>query len=146
MFLQALSSFLVSLGFAILFDAPKKTLIHCGFVGMIGWIIYFSAANEGMEVISASFLASFFISLISHVFAKTFKAPVIIFTVGGIIPIVPGGTAYDAMKHFVLNQYSTAIELSAQVLLVAGAIALGIVFSEVVNQLYRKIVTGSPHS
>ena len=89
----------------------------------------------------ATFIASFSVALISHIFAKKYKAPVIIFTVGGIMPLVPGGTAYDAMKHFVLNQYSIAIELSAQVLLIAGSIALGIVFSEVLNQLYRKMVS-----
>lgn len=141
MLVQALSSFIVSIGFAILFDAPKKSLIHCGFAGMVGWIIYFSATRDGVETVLASFLASFFIALISHIFAIRYKAPVIIFTVGGIMPLVPGGTAYDAMKHFVLNQYGLALELSAQVLLVAGAIALGIIFSEVVNQFYRKVMT-----
>lgn len=145
MLVQALSSFIVSIGFAMLFDAPKKTLIHCGLVGMVGWIIYFSVALKGIESVLASFLASFFIALISHIFAKRYKAPVIIFTVGGIMPLVPGGTAYDAMKNFVLNQYGLAIELSAQVLLVAGAIALGIVFSEVVHQIYRKIFARFSH-
>lgn len=141
MLVQAISSFIVSIGFAILFDAPKQSLLKCGLVGMVGWTIYYLLVQRGYEAVMATFIASFSVALISHIFAKKYKAPVIIFTVGGIMPLVPGGTAYDAMKHFVLNQYSIAIELSAQVLLIAGSIALGIVFSEVLNQLYRKIVS-----
>lgn len=141
MLVQAISSFIVSIGFAILFDAPKQSLLKCGLVGMVGWTIYYLLVQKGYEAVMATFIASFSVALISHIFAKKYKAPVIIFTVGGIMPLVPGGTAYDAMKHFVLNQYSIAIELSAQVLLIAGSIALGIVFSEVLNQLYRKMVS-----
>ncbi len=141
MLVQAISSFIVSIGFAILFDAPKQSLLKCGLVGMVGWTIYYLLVQRGYEAVMATFIASFSVALISHIFAKKYKAPVIIFTVGGIMPLVPGGTAYDAMKHFVLNQYSIAIELSAQVLLIAGSIALGIVFSEVLNQLYRKMVS-----
>lgn len=141
MLVQAISSFIVSIGFAILFDAPKQSLLKCGLVGMVGWTIYYLLVQRGYEAVMATFIASFSVALISHIFAKKYKAPVIIFTVGGIMPLVPGGTAYDAMKHFVLNQYSIAIELSAQVLLIAGSIALGIVFSEMLNQLYRKMVS-----
>lgn len=65
----------------------------------------------------------------------------IIFIVGGIIPLVPGGLAYDAMRNFVSNEYSIAIELAAKASLIAGAIAMGIVFSEVFNNTIKQGVS-----
>src|SRR5690606_128199 len=102
MLVQAISSFIVSIGCAMLFEAPKQSLLKCGLVGMVGWTIYYLLVQKGYEAVMATFIASFSVALISHIFAKKYKAPVIIFTVGGIMPLVPGGTAYDAMKHFVL--------------------------------------------
>ena len=43
------------------------------------------------------------------------------------------------MRHFVLNDYNVAIQLAAKVLFIAGAIAMGIIFSEVFNQIVRNI-------
>ncbi|WAA12735.1 threonine/serine exporter family protein [Fervidibacillus halotolerans] len=139
MFFQLLMSFAASSGFGIMFNVPKNSIIQCGFTGMIGWLIYISFVGQKVDAVPASFIASFFVALISHIFAKWYKTPVIVFIVGGIIPLVPGGLAYDAMRHFVINDYYTAIQLAAKVLLVAGAIAIGIVFSEVFNQIYKRI-------
>jgi uncharacterized membrane protein YjjB (DUF3815 family) len=139
MLAQLMTSFLASSGFGILFNAPKNALIKCGLVGMCGWMIYFFIVEKGIDSVPASFAASFAVAIISQFFARKYKTPMIIFIVGGIIPLVPGGLAYDAMRNFVANDYNTAINLSAKVVLIAGAIALGIVFSEVFNQIYRNV-------
>ena len=39
------------------FNVPRKTLLHCGLVGVIGWIIYYVLTEQGMDVVKASFLA-----------------------------------------------------------------------------------------
>ncbi|WAA09046.1 threonine/serine exporter family protein [Fervidibacillus albus] len=139
MFFQLMTSFAAAAGFGIIFNVPKNSILKCGFTGMVGWLIYIAFVEQRMDAVPASFIAAFFVALISHVFAKWYKTPVIIFTVGGIIPLVPGGLAYDAMRHFVINDYYTAIQLAAKVLLVAGAIAIGIVFSEVFNEIYKRM-------
>ena len=54
------------------------------------------------------------------------KEPVIIFMVTGIIPLVPGGLAYDATKNLVLLHFGKAINTMLEVTL-AGAIALGFI-------------------
>ncbi|MNJ77988.1 hypothetical protein D3C77_756170 [compost metagenome] len=72
-------------------------------------------------------------------FAKLCKKPVILFSVSGIIPLVPGGLAYDAMRHFVINEYNVAVQLATQAFLISGAIAIGLVMSEVLNQFLHKI-------
>jgi len=137
---QLVTSFIASSGFGIIFNVPKNAVLKCGFVGMIGWLLYFYLVEQKVDAAVASFFASFAVGIISHIFAKIYKNPVIIFIVGGIIPLVPGGLAYDAMRNLVGNENMMAVELSVRVLMIAGAIALGVVFSEVFNQLYRDLV------
>lgn len=133
-----LLSFLAAAAFGIIFNAPKSSLIQSGFVGMLGWIIYILLTMNGADAVNATLVASFVIAVASQVFAKLYRTPIIIFIVAGIIPLVPGGMAYDAMRNFVENDYNIALALAAKAFLISGAIAMGIVFSEVINQLIRK--------
>lgn len=65
--------------------------------------------------------------------------PIIIFITCGIIPLVPGGTAYEAMRHVVMNEYMEAQEFAFQAALVSGAIALGIISTEMADQVIQVI-------
>lgn len=134
---QLATSFIASTAFGVMFNAPKPSLLKGGLVGMTGWIIYFLMERSGVDAIIATVTASFFIAVISQVFAKLYRTPVIIFSVAGIIPLVPGGLAYDAMRNFVENDYNTAINLAAKAFMISGSIAVGLVFSEVINQIIR---------
>jgi uncharacterized membrane protein YjjB (DUF3815 family) len=136
---QALTSFIATGAFGILFNAPKESLMKCGLIGMGGWLIYYLLEDYSNNAILATLAATIFIAVISQQLAKFYKTPVIIFSVAGIIPLVPGGLAYDAMRNFVENDYNSAIALAAKVLMLAGSIAFGLVFSEVINQVTRKV-------
>ncbi|GIN86589.1 membrane protein [Heyndrickxia sporothermodurans] len=136
---QLITSFIATGAFGIIFNIPRKKLLLCGLVGMIGWFIYVLLINSNANAAVASLVAAFVIAVISQIFAKIYKAPIIIFSVSGIIPLVPGGLSYDAMRHFVANDYNTAIQLAARAFMISGAIAIGIVFAEVINQMIKKI-------
>jgi uncharacterized membrane protein YjjB (DUF3815 family) len=136
---QAITSFLATAAFGILFNAPKESLLKCGLIGMGGWLIYFLLEDYTNNPILATLAATIFIAVLSQEMAKIYKMPVIIFSVAGIIPLVPGGLAYDAMRKIVENNYNDAIALAAKVLMLAGSIAFGLVFSEVINQIIKKL-------
>ena len=136
---QAITSFLATAAFGILFNAPKESLLKCGLIGMGGWLIYFLLDDYTNNPILATLAATIFIAVLSQEMAKIYKMPVIIFSVAGIIPLVPGGLAYDAMRKIVENNYNDAIALAAKVLMLAGSIAFGLVFSEVINQIIKKL-------
>jgi uncharacterized membrane protein YjjB (DUF3815 family) len=135
---QIVTSFIATGAFGIIFNIPKQSLLKCGLVGMIGWMIYFLLAFYEMDVVMATFVAAFSIGVMSQIYARIYRTPSIIFSVSGIIPLVPGGMAYDAMRHFVENDYNVAITLAAKAFMISGAIAFGLVFSEVINQVIRK--------
>ncbi|MBI0578854.1 threonine/serine exporter family protein [Neobacillus cucumis] len=136
---QLITSFIATGAFGIIFNAPKNMLIKCGLIGMGGWLIYYVIEDYFGDAVLATWIATIFIAVVSHVLAKFYKTPVIIFSVAGIIPLVPGGLAYDAMRNFVENDYNQALGNAANVLMLSGAIAFGLIFSEVLNQVIRKI-------
>lgn len=138
MLAQLVTSFVASLGFGLIFNVPRNSLANCGVVGMFGWVVYYQLSSSRMNAILATLAGAFTVAILSHILSRLYKTPMIIFSVSGIIPLVPGGMAYDAMRHFVINDYTTATELAARAFMLSGAIAFGLIFSEVLNQLYRK--------
>lgn len=136
---QLITSFIASAAFVVIFNAQKSSLIQGGIVGMVSWFIYYMMVNRGgYDSVAASLVASFFVAVISQLFSRIYKTPVIVFIVAGIIPLVPGGLAYETMRNFVENDYNTGVALATKTLLISGAIALGLIFSEVINQVIRK--------
>ncbi|RHW41491.1 threonine/serine exporter [Neobacillus notoginsengisoli] len=138
---QLILSFIATAAFGILFNAPRSMLIKCGFVGMFGWTIYYLIERDTSNGVGATLVAAFVVGIISHMLAKSSRTPVIVFSVSGMIPLVPGGMAYNAMRHFVEIDYSTAMSLAGRASLMSGAIAMGLVFSEALNHIHRSIRT-----
>ncbi|USB34977.1 threonine/serine exporter family protein [Paenibacillus sp. YPG26] len=134
---QLVVSFIASAAFTILFNAPKRSLLQCGLTGMLSWFIYLMVQPRSGPVL-ASLCASAVVGMLSLFFARFYKMPLIIFSVAGIIPLVPGGLAYDSMRQFVENDYTAAVQLAAEAFLISGAIAMGLILSEVLNQVLRR--------
>lgn len=85
------TSFISAAAFGIIFNAPKQSLFKCGIVGMLGWMIYIVLFTVEIDTVIATLAASFVVAVVSQIFAKMYKTPVIIFSVAGIIPLVPAG-------------------------------------------------------
>lgn len=131
------ASFVTTLGFSILYNIPRKTIIPAGFTGAIGWTSYFFLVNYlGIVDFLATVIASFFIAFASQIFARKLKTPVIIFTLPGLIPLVPGGSAYNMMRAFVEGSMNLGLEYGINTFLTAGALALGLSINGVVFQLF----------
>lgn len=135
--LNFIFSFIASLFFSIVFDAPRRLYITTGFVGACGWMVYiilYSGFN--IHTIYASFFGSLALGTLSHLMARYKKEPVIIFMVPGIIPLVPGGLAFDATKSLVLLKFNQAVNTMLEVTLIAGAIAVGLLFADQISRLF----------
>ncbi|MFT8390615.1 MAG: threonine/serine exporter family protein [Sporolactobacillus sp.] len=135
---QAVTSFIATCAFAVIYNIPKKPLFHGGLIGLVSWLIYFLLYTWNGNAFAATFVASFVIAVMSHIFARICKNPVIIYSVAGIIPLVPGGLTYTVMNRAVGDQYSLALHLGEKALVLSGAIALGLIFAEVLRPLMKK--------
>lgn len=136
--LQFVMSFIATACFGTIFNVPPKTYLHCGLVGALGWIIYYALTEQGLDVVEASFFGAFVIAIVAHTYARRFKMPMLIFSVAGIIPLVPGGMAYNAMRNIVEDDYLQGLQYGLKAFLITGAIVMGLVFAEVFMQLIFK--------
>ncbi|UOF91834.1 threonine/serine exporter family protein [Fodinisporobacter ferrooxydans] len=128
-FFMMILSFVATVSFAVLFFVPPKALMPVGLVGVIGWLILVLSLNHNISNVAGSFMAALVIAFLSELLARQFKMPVIVFTVAGIVPLVPGSSAFSTMIDFVNGRYMNGLAKGAETLLIAGAIATGLVIS-----------------
>ncbi|MFC4601386.1 threonine/serine exporter family protein [Cohnella hongkongensis] len=131
---QLATSFIASAAFGLIFNVPKRALVQCGAVGMLGWILYAVLTDQAINAAFAALISAGWVAVLSQIMAKLFRMPVIVFTVSGIIPLVPGGLAYNAMRSAVESEFDAALQLGMQAFMISGAIAMGLVLSEVINR------------
>lgn len=132
-------SFTASFFFAVVFDAPKKLFFPAGIVGAIGWMVGQSfGAMFDLPLVIVNFIGGLTLGVMSNVMARLYKEPSTIFLIPGIIPFVPGGLAYDATSSIILSDYTGAVNIIMEVIITAGSIAVGLLFSEQISNLFMK--------
>lgn len=86
------------------------------------------------DMIIASLVATIGVSLMSHILARKVKAPVTMFFVPGIIPMVPGKGMFLIVRNMIDDNTAMASNYLFETLQIAGAIALGIF---IVDTMFR---------
>lgn len=137
-FIQLLFGFLSSVAFGILTNIPRKALLATGITGGLGWIVYWGLREIGTGLGLANFLAAFLIGLLSIFFSRLQKMPVIIFNIPSLVPLVPGGPAYKAVRELVLGDNQVASENAVIVLVTAAAIAGAFMITGAWETIIRK--------
>ena len=115
-----------TLSFAILFACPRRTLPYCGLVGAVGWLVYEIAELFGMEAFAASLLAVIPLTLLARILAITLRAPVTVFLLTGIFPLVPGAGIYYSAYYFIQGDNALALANGISTFKIAVALAVGI--------------------
>ena len=126
MIIQIMAAFAATVAFSLLFNVPKKQYFYCGLTGAIGWFFYL-CSNTIFSVVTASFIATVFITTFSRFFAVVRKTPITVFLISGIFPIVPGAGIYYASYYLIMNDTILANAKGLETVKIACAIALGIV-------------------
>ena len=124
--LHAAVSFIASFCVAIIYHTPKKHIVPAGITGSFGWVVYVILTHFGVTVAFASFFATVALTVMARLFASTRKAPVPIFLVTGIFPLVPGLGIYNTgYSLFMSGNSSETLNLGLTTVSIAIAIALG---------------------
>lgn len=87
-------SFFVALGFALLFDTPKKALWIAGLLGGLGHCIRFIMVQAHFDLILATLCGTVFIGLAGIFCAHRIHTPPVVFTLPACITMIPGLYAY----------------------------------------------------
>ena len=137
---QALLSFVAITCFGVIFNAPTKAILYCGFVGAVGWMVYYVLFEQGVDEVQASFVGAFVVSIVAHLFARRYRMPMIVFSVSGILPLVPGGIAYNTMRNIIELDYLTGMQNGMRAFMISGSLAMGLVFAEVIMQIVLRLM------
>ena len=126
-----LCSFSASYFFNVIYDAPKKLFFPAGFAGSMGYFVsYILEQSFEMDSIYSSLLGSLTLGMLAHIMSRIFKAPVVLFMIPGIIPLVPGSIAFRATQQLVTLNFTDATNTFIRAILIAGSIALGLLLSD----------------
>lgn len=128
-------SFVAVAAFAILLETPKEYLLHAGTIGAIGGGVYLFCVQRESGTVLAAFFSALAIALMSHTFARVFKAPVTIFLIAGILPTVPGAGMYRIVYYIIANDRSQSSYYLIQTLETAGVIALAIFIMDTIFKI-----------
>lgn len=134
---DAFWSAIAATGFAILFNVPKRTLWGCALAGATGHVVRtFFIEMFGTPIEIATLFGATGVGFLGAYLATRLRAPSLIFSVTGAIPMVPGLFAYSAMIALIqvtvedASVSDPALQAAAvdglRVALILGAIALGI--------------------
>ncbi|MBU8908446.1 threonine/serine exporter family protein [Desertibacillus haloalkaliphilus] len=129
MLLELLFCFIATVSFGVIFNVPNKAAVLGGGIGVITWVIYRVLPEYDVTIIFATAVAAFVSASIAHFLARRYRLPGTIFSIPGIIPLLPGSKAYFTMLAFVDGNYLLGLEHGIETMLQAGAIAAGLIFA-----------------
>jgi uncharacterized membrane protein YjjB (DUF3815 family) len=115
-----------TLGMSILYNIKGKNLFFSPLGAGLTWLVYSIALGNESFSIYAVFLGSLAAGVYSEVMARLRRAPVTIFVICAIIPMVPGLRMMDTMLEILNGNTETAISLGVTTIITAGLIAIGI--------------------
>ena len=137
-FIKTVFSFFATVAFGKLFKCPESCLYKAGFVGMVGFGVYIILLSGiGLRSMLSNFAGTVALSSCSESFARWYRQPVPIFSIPGIIPLVPGLPLYRAMNYTMLNAYSLGMHTFVSAALDATAIAMGILLVSGLAKVYK---------
>ncbi len=125
-------------GFELLFETQWKHMLFCGLSAALSWAVFLIADSLGASDIWATFYATLAVDLLAYISARVLKAPVIIFLVAGILPLVPGVSIYKSVYAIMYGADGAAASLLSAILCV-GVIALAIFLMDTALEMYQRL-------
>ena len=119
--LPCLCAFLACLGFTLVFNIHGMGKLICGVGGALGWLVYLLAGST----IFAAFLAAAAIGTFSEVMSRVRRCPVTGYVLVALLPLVPGGGVYYAMRHCVAGETDAVLRTLLHTFGMAAALAVG---------------------
>ncbi len=122
---QLVLAFVATICFGLLLHVPPKHFVDCGIVGAIGWLVYWVMMQMQPSPVLASLVAVIPLTIATRVFSIVHRAPVTLFLIPGIFPLVPGAGIYYTAYAFITGDTAQCATKGAETLKIAVAMAMG---------------------
>lgn len=120
----AIAAALASMAYAVLRNAPPRTLLVSALAGMAAWAASAPIVHLGQTL--PVFLGGAAVTAVAEAAAVRLRVPVLTVLAPGIIPLTPGLLAYHSILGLATGDYPLAVRDGVLTLFWAGALAVGI--------------------
>ncbi|KRL80399.1 threonine/serine exporter family protein [Secundilactobacillus paracollinoides] len=133
-------SFLSTVGFGVITNVPRRTLLPAGLTGALAWVVYLLVQDATSNVILPNLLAAITICVLANVAAIVVRAPVNVLYIPCLVSLVPGAIIFLSMKGFTLGQDNTALQNLLKTLTIAMSLAVGFLIAEAFFSKLRPVI------
>lgn len=130
-------AFISTIGFSIIFNISRDSVVKSGLNGAIGWVIYTVLHQYFGSTIVGAFFGALSVGMLGEIFARFFKKPATIFIIPGIVPLVPGSGMYYTMLAITEKRFVDAANIGSETIFIAAAIASAIIISISLSKLFK---------
>ncbi|MDC0933235.1 threonine/serine exporter family protein [Arcobacteraceae bacterium] len=132
--LSIIFSAIPAVGFGMVFNVPKDTLIFCAFGGAIAYISRMLLLDAGLALELSTFIAATIVGMVTLYWSRKYIVPRPVYTIASIIPLLPGTYAFETIINLIsMNVHGVSIELitlfidnGLKTIIVLGAIGFGL--------------------
>lgn len=146
--LDAWFAWIPAVGFAMVFNVPRKMLIYCAIGGSFAHSLRFLLMHLGVPIEWATLIASTSMGFLGLYWSRKHLIPRPVFTVASVIPMIPGSSAFTAIIGLVeinaggysLELMQTVMENGLSTLFILGALSFGLALPSILIYRGRPIV------
>lgn len=125
-FLRAVfGTFIACFAFCFILNAGGHFLLYAPLGAVICWLSFLGCGLYFSELTSY-FTATVIVSIYAEIMARRLKAPVTVFLLIGLLPLVPGGGIYYTMEHALAGDTNAFLAQGLNTFSIAGSLALGV--------------------
>jgi uncharacterized membrane protein YjjB (DUF3815 family) len=123
---DVLLSFIGTLGFALLYQVPRRALLICAAIGMGGYGLRSLLIQLGLDLVFATFFGALLVGLVGTIPARRLQLPLVLFAITGIVCMVPGIPAFKVLVYFRQNDILGGLQSAIEAGFVVVALVSGI--------------------
>ena len=140
-FVQILTGFLGSLGFAILYNIRGKKLVAAAFGGLMSWSLFLLLGLFMDSEPIRYLIVSMSISIYAELLARFLKTPTTTFIITALIPLIPGASLYYTMSSVFGGNFDAFLGKALSPLSLALALAIGVAIITAGTRLFLRFKT-----
>lgn len=117
---------IATLGFAMLFNVPRRALVLSAAIGGGAHFLQFLITSWGISGSIGTLVGALFVGLVGAIASCRLALPMVVFSITGIIPMIPGIPAFEILVRFSQGDIPGGLQSAVQAGFGVGAIAAGI--------------------
>ncbi len=143
--IAVISAVVGTVGFSFMLRLRKHRLPIIAVSTALCYSVYLLGVYLSFEDFISNFLASVFAAFASEFLARKIKAPVTVFLIPTILPLVPGSSLYYTIEAVFKSDFDTALTHFSALGMTIGAILLGIITVNTIMKFIRNYQTSKNH-